>query len=165
MMIARILLAGALVVATARQSSLDVSASVVAPSDGRDIEDAAKAPRIQPLRVASPDSLGNSPEWTQQRVLNFLQPPPPTHPLICSSNHLVITLSPSVLAANPNARLGTNFANYYKTDGQRAYADMHNAGTSNDRVTFNMTALNPSQGIFEWSAYDALVNDATAANI
>jgi hypothetical protein len=71
-------------------------------------------------------------------------------------------------AAQQHARLGSNFANYFKSGGGRAYGDMRDAGASRDRVTFDWFRFQPSPGNFDASvtnAYDALLADAAAANI
>lgn len=67
-----------------------------------------------------------------------------------------------------NPRLGTNFANYYKAPGVRAYGDMRDAGASHDRITFDWFRLQPTSTVFSTDvvqAYDALVADAGTANI
>jgi hypothetical protein len=71
-------------------------------------------------------------------------------------------------AVQQHARLGSNFANYYKSGGGRAYGDMRDAGASHDRVTFDWFRFQPSPGNFDANmvnAYDALLADAAAANI
>ena len=65
-------------------------------------------------------------------------------------------------------RLGTNFANYYKAPGTRAYADMRAAGARHDRITFDWFRLQPMPGPFTTTvtaAYDAVLADAAAAEI
>ncbi len=84
--------------------------------------------------------------------------PPPPRPV----------LPPAGLPVAQHPRLGTNFANYYKAPGVRAYADMRDAGASHDRVTFDWFRLQPTPGPFTTTvveAYDALLSDAAAANI
>ncbi len=89
---------------------------------------------------------------------------------------------PAVSAARPRAavpavpaaaqavaqhpRLGANFANYYiNGNGPRAYAQMRDAGVRHERITFNMNAIEPSNNVFTWDAYDAVITDALASNI
>ncbi len=67
------------------------------------------------------------------------------------------------VAASPV--LGTNFANYQKGDGQRAYHDMRAAGAGADRVTFDMQAIEPWAGGWQWDGYNALTNDAANSGI
>lgn len=69
----------------------------------------------------------------------------------------------SAVAQNP--RLGTNFANYPKSGGGTAYADMKAGGATHDRVSFNMDALRPTPGAWQPGGYDALLADAAAQNI
>lgn len=78
-------------------------------------------------------------------------------------------LTPAKAGAVPqHARLGSNFANYFKSGGGRAYGDMRDAGASRDRVTFDWFRFQPANGVFDVNvvnAYDALLADAAAANI
>jgi hypothetical protein len=78
-------------------------------------------------------------------------------------------MQPAFARAVPqHARLGSNFANYFKSSGGRAYGDMRNAGASRDRITFDWFRFQPSAGGFDSNvvnAYDALLADAAAANI
>lgn len=71
-------------------------------------------------------------------------------------------------AVQQHARLGSNFANYFKSSGGRAYGDMRDAGVSYDRVTFDWFRFQPSAGNLDANvvnAYDALLSDAKAAGI
>jgi hypothetical protein len=73
--------------------------------------------------------------------------------------------SASRLSVAQNSKIGSNFSNYRKTNGQTAYADMRAAGVKYDRVVFDVAYLMHGPGSWKWENYDALVNDARANGI
>ena len=88
-----------------------------------------------------------------------------TAPLAAPSAPARKIVAPAAVVAQSNA-LGANFGNYYVGGGaMRAYPHMRSAGARHERVTFNMNAIEPSKGAFNWSGYDALVADAGAQNL
>jgi len=76
----------------------------------------------------------------------------------------VVTLPAAPVVGQPaapqNPRLGLTFSNYFA--GNPMYARAREAGAAHDRIEFQMRAIWPLPGVWDWQAYDALVADETA---
>ncbi len=116
---------------------------------------------------ATAEPVGNRPPWdgAQAKARSNAFPaqdvPAPAVPL--GNGARGVPLANRASAANQI--LGSNFSNYRKPNGQRAYADMAAAGVAHDRVTFDMNSLQPSRNHWVWEHYDLLVNDGRNAGI
>jgi hypothetical protein len=122
---------------------------------------------IRPASVAQSQSV--PPGFTEAPAWHEGSAPARLNPFSQQQVSVNSAMQPAfATAVQQHARLGSNFANYYKSNGGRAYGDMRDAGASRDRITFDWFRFQPSAGGFDnnvVNAYNDLLKDAAAANI
>lgn len=120
-----------------------------------------RLPAIAQSQTTAPPGFTEPPAWAQD--------PSRLNPFPQQQTFANGVMKPALTSAVPqHARLGSNFANYFKSNGGRAYGDMRDAGAAHDRVTFDWFRFQPSPSGLDNSiiqAYDDLLKDAAATNI
>lgn len=156
----RILLAGLALVATLGLPTQADSQSLAPPLPDSPTDAAAASARQAALTAPrSFTAAAMAPAGVRARQMAAAAPR-----VSATRPRAAVPASSQAVAQHP--KLGANFANYYVNgNGPRAYAQMRDAGVRHERITFNMNAIEPSNNVFTWDAYDAVITDALASNI